>query len=155
MEVFARLFQKAAPIQRAERWSPPQRRNSLILPKRHRRVNAEPRLGRGEPHKWGVPLSHCANGRGTSPLRSEFPLCNKAKLNFMPAFFFDTRGPKKKAWQKRNAAKGVSPSAEGDRRSRRLRRAFEKARAKLSTRHRRDAPLNCNLTFRLNGYIKN
>ena len=33
--------------------------------------------------------------------------------------------------------KGVSPSAEGDRRSRRLRRAFEKARAKLSTRHRR------------------
>ena len=41
--------------------------------------------------------------------------------------------------------KGVSPSAEGDRRSRRLRRAFEKARAKLSIRHRRDAPINCNL----------
>jgi len=40
--------------------------------------------------------------------------------------------------------KGVSPSAEGDRRSRRLRRAFEKARAKLSIRHRRDAPINCN-----------
>ena len=34
--------------------------------------------------------------------------------------------------------KGVSPSAEGDRRSRRLRRAFEKARAKLSHRHRRE-----------------
>ena len=31
-------------------------RNSFILPKRHRRVNAELRLGRGEPHKWGVPL---------------------------------------------------------------------------------------------------
>ena len=27
----------------------------------------------------------------------------------MSAFFFDTRGPKKKAWQKRNAAKGISP----------------------------------------------
>jgi len=49
--------------------------------------------------------------------------------------------------------KGVSPSAEGDRRSRRLRRAFEKARAKLSIRHRRDAPINCNLMFRLNSYI--
>jgi len=34
--------------------------------------------------------------------------------------------------------KGISPSAEGDRRSRRLRRAFEKARAKLSIRHRRE-----------------
>ena len=29
-EVFARLFQKAALIQRAERWSPPQRRNSFL-----------------------------------------------------------------------------------------------------------------------------
>ena len=47
--------------------------------------------------------------------------------------------------------KGVSPSAEGDRRSRRLRRAFEKARAKLSTRRRRgvlDAPTNQNLKSR-------
>ena len=114
-----------------------------------------PSLGSAEGNhtSGGFPLVFVLRGGGTSPLRSEFPLCNKAKLNFMPAFFFDTRGPKKKAWQKRNAAKGVSPSAEGDRRSRRLRRAFEKARAKLSIRHRRDAPTNCNLIFRLNSYL--
>ena len=48
----------------------------------------------------------CEAGNRTS---GGFPLYNKAKINFMSAFFFDTRGPKKKAWQKRNAAKGVSP----------------------------------------------
>ena len=42
--------------------------------------------------------------------------------------------------------KGVSPSAEGDRRSRRLRRAFEKARAKLSTGFAVKSPLNINLS---------
>ena len=87
-EVFARLFQKAAPIQRAERWAPPQRRTSLILPKRHRRVNAEPRLGRGEDRlRWvcfacearnhtsgGFPLVPVLRGGGTSHSRSEFPL---------------------------------------------------------------------------------
>jgi hypothetical protein len=34
--------------------------------------------------------------------------------NPFPAFFFDTAGAKKKAWQKRNAVKEISPSAEGD-----------------------------------------
>jgi hypothetical protein len=53
-----------------------------------------------------MPSLGSAEGNRTS---GGFPLCNNAKLNFMSAFFFDTRGPKKKAWQKRNAAKGVSP----------------------------------------------
>jgi len=66
------------------------------------------------------------------PFRAQYPL------------FFCYRWRKRKAWQKKTPW-FVSPSAEGDRRSRRLRRAFEKARAKLSTTHRRDAPINCNL----------
>ena len=41
--------------------------------------------------------------------------------------------------------KGVSPSAEGDRRSRRLRRAFEKARAKLPADTAVKSPTNQNL----------
>jgi hypothetical protein len=43
--------------------------------------------------------------------------------------------------------KGISPSAEGDRRSRRLRRAFEKARAKLSNGFALNSPINCNLYY--------
>ena len=42
--------------------------------------------------------------------------------------------------------KDISPSAEGDRRSRRLRRAFEKARAKLSNGFALNSPLNSNLS---------
>ena len=52
-----RFFQKAtADPTRGALVARRNERNSFILPKRHRRVNAEPRLGRGEPHKWGVPL---------------------------------------------------------------------------------------------------
>ena len=45
--------------------------------------------------------------------------------------------------------KDISPSAEGDRRSRRLRRAFEKARAKLSTGFAVKSPTNINLNQKI------
>ena len=63
------------------------------------------RLGRGEDRLRWVCFA-CEAGNRTS---GGFTLYNKAKTNLMSAFFFDTRGTKKKAWQKRNAAKGVSP----------------------------------------------
>ena len=68
-------------------------------------------LGRGEPHTWGVPLFQ-ENGRGASPRRSMFPFLYNAFLNRLPAFFFETRGAKKKAWQKRTRRKGSFASAE-------------------------------------------
>ncbi len=49
------FFKKQPPIQRAERWSPPQRRNILTLPKRHERVNFG-EAERGKTHKWGFSL---------------------------------------------------------------------------------------------------
>ena len=89
-------------------------RNNLILPKRHRRVNAEQcsaeggplvvgvlRLRSEESHKWGVPLSI------------------QAIYNCLSAFFFDARGANENcfaplslgaqappcAWQKRTRRK--------------------------------------------------
>ena len=85
---------------------------------------------------------------GFPRLRERFKksLCRKGKppLVCFPSFGFAEIHP----FVALSNDKGVSPSAEGDRRSRRLRRAFEKARAKLSTRQRRgvlDTPLNQNL----------
>ena len=62
------------------------RRNILILPKRHRGVNAEPWLGRGEPHKWGVPLFK-ENGRRGFAKAKYVPLLHEAFSNRLPAFF--------------------------------------------------------------------
>ena len=54
LKVFTSLFpKKRPPIQRAERWSPPQRRNSPIVRKRHRREISSLWLEIGNPHKWG------------------------------------------------------------------------------------------------------
>jgi hypothetical protein len=39
-------------------------------------------------------------------------------LTSIPLFSLAAIGAKKKAWQKRNARKGVSPSADGDHRTR-------------------------------------
>jgi hypothetical protein len=64
----------------------------------------------------------------------------------MSAFFFDTRGTKKKAWQKRNAAKEVSPLRRRptlralDRR-RLLKKAGENFRADIAVK----SPTNQNL----------
>ena len=67
--------------------APRKARNSFILPKRHRRVNFRQRRKEGNRTSGG------------------FPLYNKANLNFMSAFFFETKGAKKKAWQKRTRRK--------------------------------------------------
>ena len=83
---FAQAFSKACRSRR-DRRSRSQARNSFILPKRHRRVNFRQRRTEGNRTSGG------------------FPLCNKANLNFMSAFFFETKGAKKKAWQKRTRRK--------------------------------------------------
>ena len=89
---YVAFFKKRPPIQRAERWS-------LVA------TSEIPLSFQSATEGW-MPSLGSAEGNRTS---GGFPLCNNAKLNFMSAFFFDTRGTKKKAWQKRNAAKGVSP----------------------------------------------
>jgi len=70
-----------------------------------------------------------------SRTRGGLPLSYKAFLTSSSAFFFDTIGAKKKAWQKRNA-NNVSPSAEGDQRCARWigGRFLKKATQKLSSK---------------------
>jgi hypothetical protein len=68
------------------------------------------RHGRGECQAVGL-----TEGSRT---RGGLPLSHNAFANINTAFFFDTIGAKKKAWQKRNARKGISPSADGDQRTR-------------------------------------
>jgi len=71
-----------------------------------------------------------------SRTRGGLPLSYKAFLASSSAFFFDTIGAKKKAWQKRNA-NNISPSAEGDQRCARWigGRFLKKATQKLSSKH--------------------
>ena len=92
---YVAFFKKRPPIQRAERWSPPQRRN--------------------KPRRFLLPsFSFAPAVTKEKRILSTKRLTEKEKTrfvyrNYLSAFFFDTKGPKKKAWQKRNAAKGVSP----------------------------------------------
>ena len=48
-------------------------------------------------------------------------------FGFYPLFSLWQKAQRKKLGKKEHAEKGISPSAEGDRRSRRLRQAFKKA----------------------------
>jgi hypothetical protein len=67
-------------------------------------------------------------------------------------FFLWHKRRKKKAWQKRNAAGDISPSAEGDQRSARWigGRFLEKATEKLSSRFALNRSINQNLKCLLN-----
>ena len=100
IKVFARLFQKAALIQRAERWSPSA---DGEIPNRSK---APPK---GECQAKGL-----AEGNRTS---GGFPFLHKGYLNSISAFFFGTTGAKKKAWQKRRRRKIISRLARRDQRS--------------------------------------
>ena len=102
------------------------------------------RLGRGEPHKWGGPLS------------------TQAIYNCLPAFFFGSRGANENSLRcaqlqlasrfalskKEHAARDVSPRVRGDQRSARWMggRFLKKATEKLSTGFAVKSPLNINLT---------
>ena len=90
----------------------------------------------------------CAPGLSGAKQFSFAPLASKKKAGKQFGIACVERGTptcvfpsaKPLAWHSPRVALGkdkvISPSAEGDRRSRRLRRAFEKARAKLPNRQR-------------------
>ena len=89
LELFQKLVGAAAIGGRASQGA-----KFLIVRKRHRGVNAEPSLGRGEPHKWGVPLF---------PQRLSEIVC--------PLFSLRPEAQRKKLGKKEHAVKEVSPCA--------------------------------------------
>ena len=113
IKVFARLFQKAALIQRAERWSPsadgeiPNR--SKAPPKGECQAKG---LAEGGPLVGVLRLGEVMNRTSGG-----VPFLHKGYLNSISAFFFGTTGAKKKAWQKRRRRKIISRLARRDQRS--------------------------------------
>ena len=103
-------------------------RNNLILPKRHRGVNAE----------------HCsAEGNRTS---GGFPFLYKQFIIVCPLFSLMQEAQRKKLGKKEHAAKGVSRlRARPTLRALDLRSLFEKSDAKTPPQTRRGAPINRNL----------
>ena len=127
-ESFTSLFQKRPPIQRAERWSPRARGEISLsagsfLPSEGSRLRL--RLSAARQFSCAPLLP-----KKKASKRFKKALCRKGNppLVRFPSFGFAKIHPSVALPN----GTGVSRLARRDRRSRRLRRAFEKARAKLS-----------------------
>ena len=133
---FAQAFSKACRSRR-DRRSPPQRRNNLILPKRHRRVNAE----------------QCsAEGNRTS---GGFPFLSKQFIIVCPLFSLMQEAQRKKLGKKEHAAKGVSRlRARPTLRALDLRSLFEKSDTKTSRQTTLNSPINQNLKLKSDLTVK-